>query len=164
MPPLPRPAMAAAPAGSPRAAVLRAAEGWLRTPYHPGARVKGAGVDCLMLLAAVYEEAGVTGPIAPPPYPPDWHLHRGAERYLNGVLQYAREIPGPPDGPDPPPGDAVLFRFGRCFAHGAIVIDWPLLIHAYVGEGVTYARAGDGKLAGRATRFFSPFPPFSTEA
>jgi cell wall-associated NlpC family hydrolase len=36
-----------------RAAVVREAESWIGTPFHHAARVKGAGIDCLMLLAEV---------------------------------------------------------------------------------------------------------------
>src|SRR5262249_43477037 len=42
-----------------RAAVVAEAESWIGTPFHHAARVKGAGVDCLMLLAEVYERAGI---------------------------------------------------------------------------------------------------------
>src|SRR3954454_10152249 len=61
--------------GALRAAVVTEAETWIGTPFHHAARVKGAGVDCLMLLAEVYERAGITaGRINPPFYVPDWHL------------------------------------------------------------------------------------------
>src|SRR4029078_6925542 len=90
-----------------RRAVLREAESWIGTPFHHAARVKGAGVDCLMLLAEVYERAGVSRRIEPPFYVPDWHLHRDAERYMEGLLRYARSA----DVPEP--GDIALFRFGR---------------------------------------------------
>ena len=33
----------------PRAAVVKEAESWIGTPFHHAARVKGAGIDCLML-------------------------------------------------------------------------------------------------------------------
>ena len=33
-------------------------------------------------------------------------------------------------------GDIALFQFGRCISHGAMIIDYPLLIHAYIGYGV----------------------------
>jgi cell wall-associated NlpC family hydrolase len=105
-----------------------------------------------MLLAEVYEAAGVIPHVDIPFYPPDWHLHRGAERYLDGLTRYAREISAPPSA-----GDAVLFKFGRCFAHGAIVVAWPRLIHAWHNAGVVYADAGQGQLARRAVRFFCPF-------
>jgi NlpC/P60 family putative phage cell wall peptidase len=135
-----------------RAAVIAEAGSWIGTPFHHAARIKGIGVDCLMLLAEVYERAGVIGHIDPPFYVPDWHLHRDAERYLEGLTRYAREIAGPPL-----PGDIALFRFGRTFSHGAIVTDWPRLIHAYWNIGVVQGDATLHPLADRPVRFFSPF-------
>src|SRR4051794_18561064 len=61
-----------------RACVVREAESWIGTPFHHAARVKGAGVDCLMLLAEIYEHAGIAPHIEPSFYVPDWHLHRDA--------------------------------------------------------------------------------------
>jgi NlpC/P60 family putative phage cell wall peptidase len=119
-----------------RANVVAEARSWLNTPYHHEARVKGAGVDCAQLLAAVFSAPAVAL-IAPPKiphYPPDWHLHRDAERYLGIILAHAHEFV-PAAGSAPQPGDVVLWRFGRCFSHGAIVIGWPRIIHAYIGKG-----------------------------
>jgi cell wall-associated NlpC family hydrolase len=135
-----------------RAAVVAEAETWLRTPYHHMGRVKGAGTDCLMMLAEVYEACGVIPHVDIPFYGADWNLHRDAERYLEGLLQYAKEIPGPPQ-----PGDVALFKFGRCFAHGAIVTAWPNLIHAFVRIGVIEGSADQPTLAGRETKFFDPY-------
>ena len=135
-----------------RRAVLEEARGWIGTPFHHAARVKGAGVDCLMLLAEVYQRAGVAARIDPPFYVPDWHLHRDAERYLEGLLLYARPIDGPPF-----PGDIALFRFGRTLSHGAIVSEWPRLIHAYWSIGVVWGNASLYPLKDRNVRFFSPF-------
>ena len=142
-----------------RAAVVAEAESWIGTPFHHAARVKGAGVDCLMLLAEVYERAGVAGHVEPPFYVPDWHLHRDAERYMEGLLHYARRIDGPPQGSQPLPGDIALFRFGRTFSHGAIVAEWPRLIHAYWSIGVVWGDANLYPLKDREARFFSPFLP-----
>ncbi len=119
-----------------RERVLVVARTWLGTPYHAGGRVKGAGADCLTLLAEVYSEAGVLPRVHVPYYPKDWHLHRGAERYMEGLLQYAHEIEGPPL-----PADIVLWKFGRCYSHGAIVVQWPMIIHAYCGRGCTEENA-----------------------
>ena len=135
-----------------RSAVVTEAEAWLRTPYHHMGRIKGGGTDCLMLLAEVYEAAGVIPHIDVPFYPPDWHLHRDAERYLDGVMRYAREVEGPPER-----ASVAIFKFGRCFAHGAIVVSWPRLIHAWWDAGVVYADATQSPLAGRSVRFFYPF-------
>jgi len=135
-----------------RLAVIEEARRWLGTPYHHMGRVKGAGTDCLMMLAEVYEAAGVVPHLEVPFYSPDWHLHRDAEHYLEGMTRYAREIAGPPQ-----PGDVALFKFGRCFAHGAIVIEWPRLIHAWHNAGVLCADATQPPLAARPVRFFDPF-------
>lgn len=135
-----------------RAAVVAEAESWIGTPFHHAGRVKGAGVDCLMLLAEVYERAGVTAHIMPPFYVPDWHLHRDAERYVEGLLGYARAIDGPPE-----PGDVALFRFGRTFSHGAIIAAWPRVVHAYWSAGVVWGDATLYPLNGRPVRFFTPF-------
>ena len=135
-----------------RRAVVEEAQRWIGTPFHHAARVRGAGVDCLMLLAEVYERAGICGRIDPPFYVPDWHLHRDAERYRDGLLRYARPLPGPPE-----PGDIALFRFGRTFSHGAIVTRWPHVIHAYWAVGVVWGDATRYPLDGRDARFFTPF-------
>jgi NlpC/P60 family putative phage cell wall peptidase len=140
-----------------RQAVVAEARSWIGTPFHHAARVKGAGVDCLMLLAEVYERAGVAAHIAPPFYVPDWHLHQGAERYMEGLLRYARPIAAPPQGPGPLPGDIALFRFGRTFSHGAIVTLWPRLVHAYWAIGVVWGDATLYPLRDRPVRFFTPF-------
>jgi NlpC/P60 family putative phage cell wall peptidase len=135
-----------------REAVIAEATSWIGTPFHHAARVKGAGVDCLMLLAEVYERACVAPHVEPPFYVPDWHMHRDAERYREGLLAYARPVDGPPL-----PGDIALFRFGRTFSHGTIVTEWPRLIHAYWAIGVVWGDATLHPLKGREVRFFTPF-------
>jgi cell wall-associated NlpC family hydrolase len=146
-----------------RQRIVSVARSWLNTPYHTGGRVKGpqGGVDCLTVLAEVFTEAGLVPRIPIPHYPPDWHLHKSVERYLEGLLKYTKEIQGPPQ-----PGDIALWKFGRCFSHGAIVINWPHVIHAYVGSSVKLENSesaqwlkfiGEGVEKGkpRPVRFFS---------
>ncbi|MFS1524436.1 hypothetical protein ACL7TT_10035 [Microbulbifer sp. 2304DJ12-6] len=134
-----------------RAAVVAEAKTWLNTPYRHQGRVKGAGVDCGMLLLEVFSATGVIEAGAVEDYPRDWHLHRGEERYLGQVLQHAQEIAGPGQA-----GDIAVWRFGRSFAHGALVVDWPTIIHSYVGLGVVYGDAlADQDLAERPYRMFS---------
>jgi cell wall-associated NlpC family hydrolase len=114
-----------------RQAIIAEAKSWLRTPYHHMGRLKGVGVDCGTLLCEVYEKSGIAPHVEPSFYPPDWHLHRSEERYLSHVEQFFEEVPGPPL-----PGDLALYHFGRCISHAAIVIDWPMVIHAVAGVGV----------------------------
>lgn len=114
-----------------RAQVCQEARSWLSTPYHHLADVKGAGVDCAMLLVRVYADLGLApSELDPRPYAPDWHLHRGEEKYLGWVEQFAHPVAVPQ------PGDMVLWRFARAFSHGAIVLDADGgIIHAYRDAG-----------------------------
>ena len=79
--------------------------------------VKGAGVDCAMFPLEVYREAILIGDIEVPYYPQDWMLHWSEEIFLGIVEQYATQILTPSSG------DLVLYRFGRCWSHGGIVLD-----------------------------------------
>jgi cell wall-associated NlpC family hydrolase len=142
-----------------RAAVVAEAESWLRTPYVHAQRVKGAGVDCAMLPAEVYHGAGLLPFVAVPYYPRDWHHNVAAERYLAIVLSYTTEIPRAALTP----GDLILFRIGKCWAHGGIVMPpgWPRIIHSDANAGcVAYGRADGGRLADPRCkpRYFTLWP------
>ena len=122
-----------------RRAVIDEAMEWEGTPYIPSGRVKGrnGGCDCLTFVAGVYEGAGIIDRLPIPQYPHDFHLHSDAELYLlgkddtPGMLHFCDEIDGPPQR-----ADIVLFKFGLCFSHAAIVIEWPMIIHAWAERPV----------------------------
>jgi cell wall-associated NlpC family hydrolase len=135
-----------------RQRVVDAARTWLDTPYHHHARLKGVGVDCAQILIAVFAEAGLVEPFETGYYPPDWMMHREAERYLGFVTQYCPHVViGTPQ-----PGDIAVWRIGRCFAHGGIITEWPHFIHAYLpARKVCYGSADDGDLANRARLIYS---------
>lgn len=119
-----------------RAMVVKEAQSWLGTPYRDNGGVKGSGVDCLMLLYMVYTNLSLIECLDPRPYPMQWAFHQRAERYLEGIQKFAREIDGPPL-----PGDIALFPVGLTYAHGTIVIDWPQIIHANPPGDCRYADA-----------------------
>jgi cell wall-associated NlpC family hydrolase len=145
-----------------RAAVVRIARQWIGTPYHHRAMLKGVAADCVTFILATYQDAGLLGAMALPDYSPQWHLNQGGELYLEALAGRFVEIPGPPQ-----PGDLVLWRFGRSFSHGAIAIEWPLVIHALWGACVqlddasranrltTVGLGEPGQGKPRPTRFFS---------
>jgi hypothetical protein len=64
-------------------------------------------------------------------------LHRDEERYLGFLLARARMVEPPGSDPGAGIGDVILFKVGRCFAHGGIVTGAaPLtMIHAYSQAG-----------------------------
>ena len=137
-----------------REAVADEALTWLRTPYAHRQQVKGAGVDCAQFPLAVYAATGVIAPTDAGAYCPQWHLHRGEELYLNAVLGLAREIAPEAAGL----GDFAVWRYGRTFSHGAILLQGARVIHALCGVGVTLGdRAVDEDLKTRPMRVFSPW-------
>jgi cell wall-associated NlpC family hydrolase len=143
-----------------RSNIVRAAKEWLGTPYHHHARIKGAGADCAMFPLAVYQECGVLPrEYRPPQYSVQWHLHRSDELYLREIEEFAVEIETPPQ-----PADFIVFRFGRTFSHGAIVVAWPVVIHAYIPHGVLLSDAlRDGELLGREHKSFELRPVAAME-
>jgi len=141
-----------------REAIAAEARTWLGTPYHHHGRIRGVGVDCAQILAAVYGAAGVVQPDLPlGDYPAQWHLHRSDELYLQHLQQLgATPLP---DGQAPQLGDIGVWRFGRTFSHGGIVVDTagpaPLIVHAYLRRGVILSRTDDEPLAGRPVMYWS---------
>lgn len=134
-----------------RAHIVRAAKEWLCTPYHHRACVKGAGADCAMFPLAIYKQCGlIPAEYRPPEYAMQWHLHRAEELYLRELEKFCTEVNGPPQ-----PGDFAVFRFGRTFSHGAIVVNWPSIIHSCIPHGVVLSDAlRDGELMGRERKWF----------
>jgi NlpC/P60 family putative phage cell wall peptidase len=136
-----------------RAAVVAEARSWVGTPYHNCADIKAVGCDCGMLLVRVFCDLKLCPPFDPRPYPPDWHLHRSEERYLGFVFDRTHEVERPQ------PGDVVVFKLGRCYSHGGIVVETdPLaIVHAYAPSRrvVEDRLAQCAALASRQPRFFS---------
>lgn len=143
-----------------RQAVVDEALSWLATPYHHHGRIKGkdGGVDCLMLLAEIFERSGLVGRVDPGNYARDWHLHRNEEAYMLGLMRFATQRPA---DELPIAGDIALFRFGRTYSHGAIVVGAAaqlprvMLVHSYIGRGVIKGRMREEPLAGRPYQFWT---------
>jgi NlpC/P60 family putative phage cell wall peptidase len=116
-----------------RAAIVAEAHTWLRTKYVHCANVKGAGVDCAMLLIEIGKACGIVPPdFDPRPYEPEWYLHRSEERYMAGLERFMRRLAPDERGQ---PGDVDLFRFGRTASHGGLIVSEDLMIHAYRPHG-----------------------------
>ena len=137
-----------------RAAVLAEARTWIRTPWVHMAAVKGAGVDCAMLLAKVYIAVGLVEDFDPRPYPPDWYLHRSGERFLGIQIDRSHQVA------KPEVGDVMMLRIGRCFSHGAIVtnIDPLTILHSFQPVGhVVEEKTERNKLLRLDTALYASF-------
>lgn len=117
-----------------RQAVVEEAMTWVGTPYHHLGDVKGAGVDCAMILIRVYVGLGFAPAFDPRPYPAQWYFHHDEERYLGWIKKYCDPID------IAHPGDIAVYKFGRCVAHGAIILSDDLMVHAYAPAGVVEVR------------------------
>ena len=129
--------------------VVKEAYSWIGTPYRHQAMLKGVGVDCALILLAVFREAGLIKDIEMPDYHVQWHLHRGEEKYNKLISQYLKPTT------DPKPGDVGLFRFGRLVSHSVIVVDYPLVIHSAAESGVILDNANDGSFRDRLYGFYT---------
>lgn len=137
-----------------RQAVIDEAMTWLGTPYHHNARIKGVGVDCAQLPAAIYHAVGLI-PHLEPEYSPQWMMHRDEEKYLEWVRPYAHEI----TREEVKAGDLIVWKFGRTYSHSAIVIDRPTIIHAVNRDGgvVLGDMDRDADLLSRPALYFTLF-------
>lgn len=134
-----------------RAAIVAEARAWLGTPYHHHGRLQGVGVDCAMLLAEVFEHVGLVAHVDAGTYPHDWHLHRSEERFLGWLERCGARETG-----TPAPGDVAIFKYGRAYSHGAVLVDRDLsVVHAYIGMGVIESRIAEEPLVGRPCRYFT---------
>ncbi len=116
-----------------RKRLLDAAKAYHGTPYHHRAMLKGVGVDCGTFLICAATDAGLVPPIEVPVYSEQFNLHRSEDWYWQILMKHCVEVPMPPL-----PGDFVIWQFGRCFSHAALVIDWPRVLHACIRDRVRY--------------------------
>jgi len=147
-----------------RVALVKEARRWNATRFHHRAAKLGHGVDCAHLLLEAHVGAGLAERIKIDFYPCDWHMHRDEEKFLGYVERLLNRV-DPEDGearlderPDfyARPGNVLLWRYGRTFSHGAIVTEWPRIIHAsFPAQCVLEESVMGGILATRPMRQYS---------
>ena len=115
-------------------AVIAAARGWLGTPYHDQASLRGVGCDCLGLARGVWRDLVGAEPQPIPPYSRDWGETGAREVLADGARGMMIEISLAQIGP----GALVLFRMApRAIAkHVGILTAPDRFIHAYDRLGV----------------------------
>jgi cell wall-associated NlpC family hydrolase len=136
-----------------REKVVELARSFLSVPYRHQGRNTG-GMDCVGMLLECFERAGAMPHQELEYYPPDWAMHREEERYLKQLEQFAHRVERAAL-----PGDIAMYRFGRCISHGALVVEWPMVIHAYAPERkVAWGDASKGALPSRFAGIWSFWP------
>ena len=116
-----------------RTEIIEEADGWLGTPWQHQACVKGAGVDCAMLIAGIARNVGlITSEEMKeiPPYPKDWHFHQDFAllpfimEKLDCKEKQKRYMRA---------GDILVFKIGRVPSHLGILLEDNIFMHAYSG-------------------------------
>lgn len=115
-----------------RPQIVAAARGWLNTPFHHQARLKGVGVDCIGLVIGVARELALIAPdfdIAAYPRVPD------GKTLLPMARQYMAEI----DRAAMQPGDVVVVSFDKEPQHFGVLGEYRhgglSIIHAASDPG-----------------------------
>jgi cell wall-associated NlpC family hydrolase len=143
-----------------RAEVVKEARSCLRTPYLSHARIKGVGLDCATFLELVYANTDIFRATELPELSLQWFLHADREWYLEHLRRYAVEFADRP----PQPGDIVCARHGRAYSHGAIVTEWPRVIHCFPPCVMETNALYDPQYMGRPLKFFDPWGVAPTSA
>jgi NlpC/P60 family putative phage cell wall peptidase len=122
--------------------IVAAARGWLGTPYHHQAALKGVGCDCLGLVRGVYEELYGRPAETPPPYSRDWAEASSAETMLEAARRHLTPIPLV----EARAGDVVIFRLrpGAMAKHAAILTDGGVAPGNAAAEGCRMIHAMEG--------------------
>jgi cell wall-associated NlpC family hydrolase len=117
-----------------RASIVTEALSWIDTPYHLGSRIKGVGIDCATLILQVMVNVGIFTDERLGQYGHDWWLHATEEKYAISVLRHAKKVL---EGicyrsTRVEPGNIILGRVqqSKRLNHGAIVIKYPMAVHA----------------------------------
>lgn len=120
-----------------REAIVKAARGWIGTPYRHQAARQGAGTDCLGLIRGIWYEIYGAEPENVPAYSMDWSEPQGEERLWSAAQTHLSEKPLG----EHLRGDVILFRMrdGAVAKHLGIVSETgaaAAFVHAYSGHGV----------------------------
>ena len=147
-----------------QARLLAEAESWVNTPFRAHAAVKGAGADCVKMVAEIMVACGLIPGYTFPPYTLDWAKHQ--DRSL--VLEWLDACPQVARVPVEDPakiidlvqiGDVLGFTIGRCVQHAAVALNPPLIINAVEGARVSKSQLNDPTWGKRLTCIYRPVAP-----
>ncbi len=114
------------------AEIVRLARGWIGTPYHHQASVKGVGCDCLGLIRGVYRELMGREAATPPPYSRDWGEANGEETLIRAASQHLTPI----SLDELRPGAVLVFRLRptAIAKHAGLMVTPGTFVHAMEGS------------------------------
>jgi len=112
------------------------ARSWIGTPFAAHAMVKGAGADCVHLVAGVYIARGALKSFDPGTYSLDEGSHLKVskiEQWFNGRPEFALVGRGTPCAPLA--GDTLIFNLARVGHHVGLMLAGGDFLHVFAERG-----------------------------
>lgn len=135
-----------------RAEIVAEARAWIGTPWRHQSCLKGAGVDCLHLIAGVGRNVGA--PEAARFFDnQEWHNY-GREPDPAKMFAGCDALSDRIDPATALPGDALLFAIGGHPMHFGLLTDSNTFIHAYLGARRVVEHRLDDKWRRRIIRAY----------
>ena len=115
--------------------IVRAARGWIGTPYRHQASLKGVGTDCLGLVRGVWREINGAEPETVPAYSQGWAEDTGTEMLAAAAARNMSETPCT----EISAGALLLFRWRPHLPakHAGIATSATHMVHAQDNACVT---------------------------
>jgi cell wall-associated NlpC family hydrolase len=141
-------------------ALSHAVNAWQGTPFRKRGRLKGAGVDCVNLVIAIYGESGFPVRVDLPHY----GLSDGLCRADAGpIIEWLEACPaflrvgrqGEPVSP-PAPGDLLCFSIGMSVHHLGVALDPLRFTHVLQGYSVGVSPTLDSTYASKLQAVYRP--------
>ena len=139
-----------------QARLVAVARRWIGTPFHPHARIRGVGVDCVHLLGAIYQEVGLLTVYQFTGYAMDGGQHQATSQVTDWLDAHPNFQRMTRIEDDLLPGDLVCFRMGRVPHHVGILLNPLRFIHAVRPAGVIESQMTDPTYAKRLAALYRP--------
>jgi cell wall-associated NlpC family hydrolase len=142
-----------------KARLLNAAGKWIGTPFHPHACIMGVGVDCVHVVAAIYQAAGVMKEFNPPAYVMDGGHHDESSKviqYVERTGRFERNSKFRTQNSELCFGDLLCFRLGRVEYHVGVKLAGNLFLQAIPRLGVNIYTLQDSTWRNRLTAIYRP--------
>jgi NlpC/P60 family putative phage cell wall peptidase len=133
-----------------RAAIVAEARGWIGTPYHHAASLRGVGCDCLGLVRGVWRAFHDGEPEPMPAYGPGWAELGAGEALAAAAARHFLPLPVAAAQA----GDLLLFRWLAHLParHCGLLTAQDRMVHAH--DGATVAEVALGHWSRRVAYAF----------
>lgn len=138
------------------------ARSWVGTPFAPHAMVKGAGADCVHLVARIFLALGVIQKFEPPKYMLDEGAHGENSKaidWLEGNPQFERIAQDPGKtvvGSRLQPGDIIVMNIAKVEHHIGLMLEHGDFVQAMYRRKVIISNLRESLFSKNITAIYRP--------